>query len=101
MLHTFYDACDSAVKYVQSCCSPAAFQVMWHSHAQRVMHYLVEKCDARLHWGKAGWPYLEPCFDGASHYTKWCDFGCAVQVRFFSMQVFLDIKYEHTLPECQ
>lgn len=50
-------------------------------HAQRVMRYLVQNCNARMHWGKAGWPWLEPCFDGAAHYANWCDFGCAVQVR--------------------
>lgn len=49
--------------------------------AQKVVRYFIEECDARLHWGKAGWPYLEPCFDGATHYVKWCDFGCAVEVR--------------------
>eukprot|EP00882_Tetradesmus_deserticola_P020060 GHRQ01021615.1.p2 GENE.GHRQ01021615.1~~GHRQ01021615.1.p2 ORF type:complete len:127 (+),score=36.52 GHRQ01021615.1:199-579(+) len=35
---------------------------------------------ARMHWGKAGWPQLARCFDGAKEYPKtWCDFGCAVQ----------------------
>ncbi|CAL8469269.1 g8810 [Coccomyxa elongata] len=46
---------------------------------EKVVRYFIEECDARLHWGKAGWPYLEPCFDGAAHYAKWCDFGCAVE----------------------
>ncbi|KAK9908511.1 hypothetical protein WJX75_008992 [Coccomyxa subellipsoidea] len=46
---------------------------------ERIVRYFVDECDARLHWGKAGWPYLEPCFDGASHYANWCDFGCAVE----------------------
>lgn len=44
------------------------------------MRFFMEKCQARLHWGKAGWDWLQPCFDGAAHYEKWCDFGCAVQV---------------------
>lgn len=34
---------------------------------------------ARLHWGKAGWPQYAACFDGVKEYTRWCDFGCAVQ----------------------
>ena len=44
-----------------------------------VMNYFVDNCDARLHWGKAGWPTHTPCFDGAEEYPEtWCDFGCAV-----------------------
>ena len=43
-----------------------------------VMRYLLDECDGRLHWGKAGWPDLLPDFDGATVYPKWCDFGCAV-----------------------
>ena len=44
-----------------------------------VVEYLLERCDARLHWGKAGWPTHNPCFDGAEDYPEtWCDFGCAV-----------------------
>lgn len=36
------------------------------------------ECDARLHWGKAGWPEHASCFDGASEYSNgWCQFGCA------------------------
>ena len=53
------------------------------SHAysvQKQMRFFMENCQARLHWGKAGWDWLQPCFDGAAHYDKWCDFGCAVQV---------------------
>ncbi len=39
-----------------------------------------DKCKARLHWGKAGWPEHGSCFDGAAEYPEsWCDFGCAVQ----------------------
>eukprot|EP00884_Botryococcus_braunii_P005954 jgi/Botrbrau1/1535/Bobra.0107s0023.1 len=39
-----------------------------------------DECGARFHWGKAGWPYLFPCFDGFKHYGEdWCKFGCAVQ----------------------
>jgi hypothetical protein len=44
-----------------------------------VMNYFLDNCDARLHWGKAGWPTHTPCFDGAEEYPEtWCDFGCAV-----------------------
>lgn len=50
-------------------------------HVQAVMRYFEENCNPRLHWGKAGWPWLEPCFDGSAHYASWCDFGCAVEVR--------------------
>eukprot|EP01023_Acetabularia_acetabulum_P065410 TRINITY_DN8655_c0_g1_i3.p1 TRINITY_DN8655_c0_g1~~TRINITY_DN8655_c0_g1_i3.p1 ORF type:complete len:582 (+),score=94.72 TRINITY_DN8655_c0_g1_i3:131-1876(+) len=46
---------------------------------QEVMKHFLQNCDARLHWGKAGWPDLLPCFDGASQYQHWCDFGCAVE----------------------
>jgi hypothetical protein len=36
--------------------------------------------NARLHWGKAGWPQHAQCFDGAEEYpASWCHFGCAVQ----------------------
>ena len=45
------------------------------------MRFFMEKCQARIHWGKAGWDWLQPCFDGAAHYSTWCDFGCAVQVQ--------------------
>jgi hypothetical protein len=41
----------------------------------------MDRCDGRLHWGKAGWPEFNGCFDGAKEYAEWCDFGCAVQVR--------------------
>lgn len=45
------------------------------------MTLLHDKCQARLHWGKAGWPQLEPCYDGSQHFPEtWCQFGCAVQV---------------------
>ena len=45
------------------------------------MRWFMDNCPgARLHWGKAGWDWLQPCFDGAAHYEKWCDFGCAAQV---------------------
>ena len=42
---------------------------------------LAPPCSGRAHWGKAGQPWADPCFDGAAHYPRWCDFGCAVQVR--------------------
>ncbi len=42
---------------------------------------LAPPCSGRAHWGKAGQPWADPCFDGAAHYPHWCDFGCAVQVR--------------------
>ena len=39
-----------------------------------------DKCQARLHWGKAGWIEHGQCFDGAKEYPEsWCDFGCAAQ----------------------
>lgn len=48
---------------------------------QAVIGLFHDKCDARLHWGKAGWPEHEPCYDGSKHLPKtWCHFGCAVQV---------------------
>ena len=41
---------------------------------------LEERCQARLHWGKAGWPAHARCFDGAVEYgSDWCQFGCAVR----------------------
>ena len=44
-----------------------------------VMRYFIDECDARLHWGKAGWPTHWPELDGAVNYSEtWCDFGCAV-----------------------
>ncbi|CAK0783638.1 hypothetical protein CVIRNUC_006837 [Coccomyxa viridis] len=47
---------------------------------QRVMSILVSECSGRLHWGKAGWPRYNGCFDGAKAYPDtWCHFGCAVQ----------------------
>lgn len=46
----------------------------------RVMDLFMQRCGARMHWGKAGWPRLNKCFDGAAVYpNSWCDFGCAVQ----------------------
>lgn len=37
-----------------------------------------DRCNARLHWGKAGWIEHGQCFDGATEYAdSWCDFGCA------------------------
>lgn len=45
------------------------------------MSLLHDQCQARLHWGKAGWPQLEPCYDGSKHLPEtWCQFGCAIQV---------------------
>jgi len=52
-----------------------------HQNAEfdQVLNYFLDECDARLHWGKAGWPTHTPCFDGAEEYPEsWCDFGCAV-----------------------
>jgi len=38
-------------------------------------------CQARMHWGKAGWDKWASCFDGAIEYAAtWCSFGCAVEV---------------------
>jgi hypothetical protein len=46
---------------------------------QQVMGLFRDKCNARLHWGKAGWKQTyAACFDGAKEYSEWCDFGCAV-----------------------
>lgn len=46
---------------------------------QKVVSLFREKCNARLHWGKAGWPEHAANFDGAIEYPdSWCDFGCAV-----------------------
>jgi hypothetical protein len=45
----------------------------------RVVDIFLNKCNARLHWGKWGWVKYQPCFDGAVAYSEtWCDFGCAV-----------------------
>lgn len=45
---------------------------------QKVISLFREKCSARLHWGKAGFPRHAPCFDGAVEYGEsWCHFGCA------------------------
>ena len=30
---------------------------------QQVMGVFINQCKARMHWGKAGWPQWEPCFD--------------------------------------
>lgn len=49
---------------------------------QEIMEEFRDNCNARFHWGKAGWPRLLPCFDGQKYYPEtWCDFGCAVAVR--------------------
>ncbi|KDD75423.1 hypothetical protein H632_c692p2 [Helicosporidium sp. ATCC 50920] len=46
---------------------------------EEVMKFFRYNCDARLHWGKAGWPQYASCFDGAQEYQEqWCHFGCAV-----------------------
>ena len=48
---------------------------------QQMVGLFRDKCQGRLHWGKAGWPKFAACFDGATEYPdSWCDFGCAVQV---------------------
>lgn len=47
---------------------------------QAVISYFREHCDARMHWGKAGWPEHAACFDGSKEYPDtWCHYGCAVQ----------------------
>lgn len=49
---------------------------------QRIMQLFRQRCGARLHWGKAGWPQHAKCFKGSVEYpTTWCHFGCAVMVR--------------------
>lgn len=52
---------------------------------QQVIGMFKNLCNARFHWGKAGWSgnsqSFWPCFDGAAVYGEnWCHFGCAVQV---------------------
>jgi len=48
---------------------------------QQVVEVFKSRCDARFHWGKAGWSTFWPCFDGAVTYPDtWCHFGCAVEV---------------------
>ncbi len=48
---------------------------------QQVVELFKSSCDARFHWGKAGWSTFWPCFDGAVIYPDtWCQFGCAVEV---------------------
>ena len=53
--------------------------------AQRVLQILLMsgdgECHGRMHWGKAGWPRYNACFDGSAEFPDWCSFGCAVQVR--------------------
>lgn len=45
----------------------------------KVVELFRTRCNARLHWGKAGWPRFADCFDGAREYpATWCSFGCAV-----------------------
>ncbi len=57
---------------------------------QAVVSLFREQCEARLHWGKAGWPRYAPCFDGAKEYPDtWCHFGCAVQARFPAAQRYI------------
>ena len=48
---------------------------------QRVLQILLRECNGRMHWGKAGWPRYNACFDGSATFPDWCNFGCAVQVR--------------------
>ncbi|PSC73742.1 L-gulonolactone oxidase [Micractinium conductrix] len=46
----------------------------------KVVSLFRERCGARLHWGKAGWPEHAKCFDGGKEYPNtWGHFGCAVQ----------------------
>lgn len=45
----------------------------------RIVDLFRTRCNARLHWGKAGWPRFASCFDGAREYPEsWCSFGCVV-----------------------
>ena len=61
------------------------------------MSLLHDQCQASLHWGKAGWPQLEPCYDGSQHLPEtWCQFGCAVQVTLHLLTALEHI----TLPFC-
>lgn len=49
----------------------------------KVVQLFLQRCNARLHWGKFGLGMESAdefgCFDGAKAYPKtWCHFGCAV-----------------------
>lgn len=74
----------TAKKYTLSCVALSQDYISKSSgrnntEFQTVISLFREKCDARLHWGKAGWPEHAQCFDGAKEYPEtWCDFGCAV-----------------------
>jgi hypothetical protein len=51
--------------------------------AQKVVEFIRDECNIRFHWGKAGWPRYNGCFEGSVTYPDtWCDFGCAVEVSF-------------------
>jgi hypothetical protein len=62
---------------------------------------LAPPCSGRVHWGKAGQPWAEPCFDGAAQYPQWCDFGCAVQARGPGRQPSLAGGRRAGLPVCR
>lgn len=62
-------------------CMACAWSQADRGLSQRVLQLLLKECNGRLHWGKAGWPRYNACFDGSAHFPDWCSFGCAVQVR--------------------
>jgi FAD/FMN-containing dehydrogenase len=44
----------------------------------KAIQLFIDRCGAKLHWGKWGWDQFNKCYDGAAQYGKeWCDFGCA------------------------
>ena len=51
-----------------------------HVLSQTVMGVFINQCNARMHWGKAGWPRYEPCFDVRSLLLQSCTNceGCRV-----------------------
>ena len=66
---------------------------------QKLIGFVQEVCQRpRLHWGKAGWPRYQKCFDGAQVYPQtWCDFGCAVQVWRISSHISA-LKHSNAQP---
>jgi hypothetical protein len=70
--------------------SAGAHHETTHAFAQQVVELFMTSCNARFHWGKAGWSTFWPCFDGATVYPDtWCHFGCGVQVLGLPSQTLL------------
>ncbi len=77
--------CKLASEFPVKCPGPHICADASHLPEQDMVSLFRDKCQARLHWGKAGWPKFAACFDGAIEYPdSWCHFGCAVQVTSFS-----------------